>query len=72
MMISAILQNAQSLIDLYWVGRLGAVAVAALSLSGIVIMALFPVQMGLATGAVALVSRAYGAGDRRRASSLAG
>ena len=39
--------------------------------SGTVIMALFPVQMGLATGTVALVSRAYGAGDARRASSIA-
>ena len=71
MFISSVLQNAQSLIDLYWVGRLGPVSVAALALSGAVLMALFPVQMGLATGTVALVSRAYGAGDARRASAFA-
>ena len=71
MFISALLQNAQSLIDLYWVGRLGPVSVAALALSGAVLMALFPIQMGLATGTVALVSRAYGAGDTRRASAVA-
>ncbi|NLB69879.1 MAG: MATE family efflux transporter [Lentisphaerae bacterium] len=72
MFVSAILQNAQSLIDLFWVGSLGPDAVAALTLSGVVLMAMFPVQMGLATGTVALVSRAYGAGDVRRASQQAG
>ena len=71
MFASAMLQNAQSLIDLFWVGRLGPAAVAALALSGAVLMALFPIQIGLATGTVALVSRAYGAGDTRRASALA-
>lgn len=71
MFISAVLQNAQSLIDLFWVGRLGPVSVAALALSGVVLMALFPIQIGLATGTVALVSRAYGAKDIRRASALA-
>ncbi len=71
MFVSAVLQNAQSLIDLFWVGRLGSVSVAALALSGAVLMAMFPIQMGLATGTVALVSRAFGAGDLRRASHLA-
>ncbi len=70
MFISAFLQNAQSLIDLFWVGRLGSESVAALALSGAALMVLFPIQMGLATGTVALVSRAYGAGDARRASFL--
>lgn len=71
MFASAMLQNAQSLIDLFWVGRLGPASVAALALSGAVLMALFPIQIGLATGTVALVSRAYGAGDERQASALA-
>ncbi len=71
MFASALLQNAQNLIDLFWVARLGPVSIAALALSGVVLMALFPVQMGVATGTVALVSRAYGAGDVRRASRQA-
>ena len=71
MLVSAVLQNAQSLIDLYWVGRLGSNAVAALSLSGTLMMVLFPVLMGLATGTVALVSRAFGRGDSVEASRLA-
>lgn len=71
MLVSALLQNAQSLIDLFWVGRLGSNAVAALALSGTVLMLLFPVLMGIATGTVALVARAVGAGDTRAASLLA-
>lgn len=72
MLVSAVLQNAQSLIDLFWVGRLGSDAVAALALSGTVLMILFPLLMGIATGTVALVSRATGAGDLRQASLQAG
>ncbi|MDD5704903.1 MAG: MATE family efflux transporter [Kiritimatiellae bacterium] len=72
MFASALLQNAQSLIDLFWVGRLGSSAVAALALAGTVLMALFPLTMGLATGTVALVSRAFGSGDMRQASRWAG
>jgi putative MATE family efflux protein len=71
MLLSAILQNAQSLIDLFWVGRLGQDAVAALALAGTALMLLFPLLMGLATGTVALVSRAYGAGRHKEAAYLA-
>ena len=48
MFASALLQNVQSLVDLFWVGRLGADAVAALALSGTILMMLFPAVMGLA------------------------
>lgn len=72
MLASAVLQNVQSLIDLFWVGRLGASAVAALAMSGTLLMLLFPVVLGLATGTVALVSRNVGAGDPGRASDFAG
>ncbi len=72
MMVSAVLQNAQSLIDLFWVGRLGSTAVAALTLSGTILMLLFPALMGLATGTVALVARAIGAGQDETASDQAG
>lgn len=71
MFISAVLQNAQNLIDLFWVGRLGPESVAALTLSGTIMMAAFPITVGLATGTIALVSRAFGAGDARGASHIA-
>lgn len=72
MLASAVLQNAQSLIDLYWVHNLGTDAVAALALSGTLLMLLFPVLMGLSTGTVAMVARAFGGGDDRRAAAVAG
>ncbi len=72
MLVGALLQNAQSLIDLFWVGRLGPAAVAAVSMSGTVLMLMNPLIMGLATGTVALVARAMGAGDHEVASKAAG
>ncbi|MDP6630879.1 MAG: MATE family efflux transporter [Kiritimatiellia bacterium] len=72
MMASSVLQNVQSLIDLFWVGRLGAGSVAALAMSGTMLMLLFPVVLGLATGTVAIVSRHVGAGEMDEASRVAG
>ncbi len=72
MFVSMVLQNAQSLIDLFWVGRLGSDAVAALAISGTLLMMLFPAVMGLSTGTVAIVARAIGGGRDEEASSIAG
>lgn len=72
MLASAVLQNVQSLIDLFWVGRLGPTAVAAVAMSGTILMVLFPMLMGLSTGTVALVARAVGAGRHDEAGAAAG
>ncbi|MGD9872818.1 MAG: MATE family efflux transporter [Kiritimatiellia bacterium] len=72
MLAGAVLQNVQSLIDLFWVGRLGSHAVAAVAMSGTVLMLLFPALMGLSTGTVALVARATGAGRTDDAAAAAG
>lgn len=72
MLVSSFLQNAQSLIDLYWIGRLGADAVAALAIGGTVLMMLFPLVMGMAVGTVAIVARRIGEGDKRGTSHAAG
>lgn len=72
MFASAMLQNLQSLIDLFWVGRLGSDSVAALAMSGTILMLLFPIVMGAATGTVAMVSRFVGAGQLDKASDTAG
>ncbi len=71
MLISGMLQNAQSLIDLFWVGRLGPHSIAAVAISGTILMILFPVLMGLATGTIALVARAVGADRYDDASAAA-
>ena len=71
MFVGVVLQNAQTLIDLFWVGRLGSEAVAALAVSGTVLFLMHPVVMGMATGTVALVSRAVGAGRPEDAADVA-
>jgi len=72
MLVSSLLQNAQSLIDLFWIGRLGAAPVAALAIGGTVMMMLFPLLVGMAVGTVAVVSRRIGERDARGASDAAG
>jgi putative MATE family efflux protein len=72
MFISTTLQNLQSVIGLFWVGRLGSDSVAALAMSGTILMMLFPVVMGLATGTVAVVSRSMGAGLPAEAAEAGG
>ncbi|MGQ9662898.1 MAG: MATE family efflux transporter, partial [Kiritimatiellia bacterium] len=72
MMVSAALQDVQTLIDLFWVGRLGSAAVAALSLSGVTLMTLMPVVVGVTAGTIAMVARRVGAGQDDEASRVAG
>lgn len=72
MFVSTTLQNLQSVIGLFWVGRLGSDSVAALAMSGTILMMLFPVVMGLATGTIAIVSRCVGSGDVAEASEVGG
>ncbi len=72
MLVGAVLQNVQSLIDLFWVGSLGAVAVAAVAFAGTILMVLFPMLMGISVGTIALVARYAGAGRRAEASLAAG
>jgi|GEM_PF-2174714 len=43
MLVSALLQNLQSVIDLFWVGRLGPQALAAVALSSTILMVLFAI-----------------------------
>ena len=72
MLASALLQNLQTLIDLFWVGKLGSDAVAALAMSGTILMTLFPVIIGMSTGTVALVSRFTGGERYDDAADVAG
>lgn len=58
-----LLQTAYQLIDTFWVGRLGASAVAAVSLSFPVIFFLISLGIGLAVAGTILVSQYQGAGD---------
>ena len=59
-----LLQTAYQLIDTFWVGRLGAAAVAAVSLSFPVIFFLISLGLGMAIAGTILVSQYQGRGDR--------
>ena len=72
MLMQALLQNLQSIIDLFFVGGLGNSAVAAVSASGTLLFVLTPVLMGASVGIIAMVSRFIGQGKERQACQTAG
>jgi putative MATE family efflux protein len=65
---SMIVQTLYVLIDLYWVGRLGTEAVAAVGISGNVAFVVIGASQMLGVGTTALVSQATGRKDRVAAS----
>ncbi|MHC5079674.1 MAG: MATE family efflux transporter [Planctomycetota bacterium] len=69
--IAVALQDAYTLVDLFWVGKLGRDPVAAIALCGVLMGMAFTVAIGLATGVVAMVSRFVGAGKREAAWAVA-
>jgi putative MATE family efflux protein len=58
-------------IDMIWVGRLGAVSMAAVAAGGITIGLVITAVMGLVTGTRAMVARFVGAGDVQGANHVA-
>ena len=67
MLVSMVFQTLYVLIDLYWVGRLGTDAVAAVGLSGNLMFIVLAATQMLGVGTTTLVSHATGARDRERA-----
>jgi len=70
--LSAMLQAGFLIVDAFWLGRVGAVALAAASTAGFVMWMAQVVGEGLASGSGAVLARAVGAGDAaaaRRASA---
>jgi len=65
-----IVMTIQSLVDMFWIGRLGTESVAAVAISGNIINVIFGLSGFLHTGTVALVSRAVGAKDKKEASQV--
>lgn len=71
LMVVAALNTTQSLIDMFWVGRLGPSSIAAVAISGTIIMVLFTLIFGVSTGTIALVARSIGAKDQETANAVA-
>ena len=67
MLVSMVFQTLYVLIDLYWVGRLGTDAVAAVGLSGNLMFIVLAGTQMLGVGTTTLVSHATGARNRERA-----
>jgi len=66
-MAGFVLQNIFNIVDMYFVGKLGAGPLAAVSISGIFIGLIYTFALGISTGTVAIVSRLQGEGDKEGA-----
>ncbi len=67
MLVSMVFQTLYVLVDLYWVGRLGTEAVAAVAISGNLLFVVLAVTQMLGVGTTTLISHAAGAKNRERA-----
>src|SRR5687768_642969 len=67
MLVSMVFPTLYVLVDLYWVGRLGTDAVAAVALSGNLMFIVLAVTQMLGVGTTALISHATGRKDHARA-----
>jgi putative MATE family efflux protein len=67
MLVSMVFQTLYVLIDLYWVGRLGTQAVAAVAISGNLMFIVLALSQMLGVGTTTLVSHAAGRKERERA-----
>ncbi|HOX27851.1 MAG TPA: MATE family efflux transporter [bacterium] len=60
--IGMLMQNLYAIVDLYWVGRLGPNAIAAVAISGVFFFVFFSIAQIIGVGALALVARSIGQG----------
>ncbi|MFC1946668.1 MATE family efflux transporter [Chloroflexota bacterium] len=70
LMISQTLTVLGPTVDMIWVGKLGAAPIAGVGVSGMVIMAVNSLMMGLYTGLRAMIARFVGAGDMESANNI--
>ncbi len=70
MMVGGSLNMLGPTIDMIWVGKLGPAAIAAVGMSGMVVMLANSMLMGMFQGLRAMVARFIGAGDREEANRV--
>lgn len=71
MIASNMLQAGFNLVDMFWVGRLGAAALASVAMSGSILMIVMFLMIGVGIGTTALVARAIGEKNRVKADNVA-
>src|SRR6188768_4585611 len=67
MLVTMVFQTLYFLVDLYWVGRLGKEAVAAVAVAGNLTFVVLAISQMLGVGTTTVVSHAVGRKDRDRA-----
>jgi putative MATE family efflux protein len=72
MMVLGVLYSVNLILELIWVGKLGAASVAGVGVAGFVVMVVGTVKSGLVAGERAMVARFVGAGDIATANRVAG
>ncbi|MBI4283751.1 MAG: MATE family efflux transporter [Chloroflexi bacterium] len=70
-MVTQTLTTLGPTMDMIWVGKLGAAAIAGVGISGMVVQLMSAARMGLQTGERALIARFVGAGDEQGAAHVA-
>src|SRR5688572_31690137 len=70
MLVTMLFQTLYVLVDLYWVGRLGTEAVAAVGISGNLMFVVLAATQMLAVGTTTLISHAVGRRDREHATVI--
>lgn len=71
MLISNGLQSAFNIVDMFWVGRLGPTALAAVAMSGSILMIVMFLMMGVSVGTTAMVARFIGQKRKDEADHIA-
>lgn len=71
MVLEMALESVFAVVDVFWVGKLGASAVATVGLTESILSILYSIAIGLSTAATATVARRIGERDRERAARTA-
>src|SRR3546814_19352584 len=71
MILELVMESAFAIVDIYFVGKLGASAVAVVGLTETYLYLLYAVAMGLATAVTAIIARRVGEKNREAASRTA-
>ncbi len=70
MFLEMVMATVFSVVDMVWVGRLGAEAIAAVSISGVILMLVFSFVVGLNVSASAMVARRIGENAEKQANII--
>ncbi|MCK9554879.1 MATE family efflux transporter [bacterium] len=69
--VTNLLQTLFNLVDMFWVGKLGPDAIAAVAMSGTILMIVMFFMIGIGAGTTALISRFIGAKENAQADNTA-